>query len=184
LDCEPLSYYLVCMKAPQRILCCALAVTLSSTGWARLGETLEQCEARYGLATRTLDAPDSLNAPGALVCFFSRAGFKIVATFHNGKAGVIFFEKEEQDASGNPMEISQTEVESLLESNNAGKSWQPASAREAGWNFNDKAWLLEDKSALAVHDKSNHRLVFTSIEFAELQDKVRAAKEEKSLEGF
>jgi hypothetical protein len=172
------------MKSLQRILCCALAVALSSTGWARLGETLEQCEARYGPASRTVDALASFNTPGTIACTFSKAGYKIVVALHDGKAGVIFYEKEEQGTLGKPVDISQTEVESLLESNGWGKSWQTVPAHEAGWNFADKAWLLEDKSVLAVHDKSNHRLIFTSSEFIEVQSKNRAAKEQKNLEGF
>jgi len=172
------------MKPLQQLLSCALVVMLSSMGWARINETPEECADRYGPPTKTVDAPENLNAPGAIVSFFSKGGFRIVATFSDGKAGIIFFEKEERDSLGNPIEMSETECDALLESNSAGKKWEPASPIDAGWNFSDKAWLIEDKSVLAVHDTTNHRLLFTSSAFAELQNKIKASKERNNLDGF
>lgn len=166
----------------QRLLCCALAVMLFSTTWARLDETPEQCEARYGPAKLTKETPKDFNVPGAVTSFYNKSGLNIFVTFYDGRAGEIFFEKEEKDALGNPQELSQAEIESLLAANSGERQWKKVSPLESG--FGSEGWLRDDKSALAVYVTLKNRLIFTDMGFSDMRSKNIKASEQENLDGF
>jgi len=120
--------------------------------------------------------------PGAVTSVYNKAGLNIFATFYEGRAGCIFFEKEEENALGKPEKLSTAEIESLLEANSGGKEWKKVSALEAG--FGNEGWVLEDKSARAIYGMFESRLIFLATDYSEIQTKNQRAREKKSLDGF
>jgi len=162
------------MKATQPLLCCALAVMLSSTGWARIGETLEQCEARYGKASER--KPIDL-LPGSKTYMFSKAGMEIFCILLDGKVVAIQYEKGEKDILGSPEKLSDVEIEKLLDSNS-----------EAGWKIVHRGSAIvfqsDDRALGARFERLKNRLfIFTEETNAKLMDN-KAEKQKENLEGF
>ena len=101
-----------------------LAVMLPSWSWARLGETPEQCEERYGAPIVSKVLPMDSIAPGGVVTLYRKSGLEIKVLYFSGTAWEVRFEKSEKDALGFAEEFSPTEIESLMEANSSGKEWQ------------------------------------------------------------
>lgn len=169
------------MKLLPCVLAIVLVAVLSSTGWARLGETPEQCEERYGPALLTKDVPKG-DVPGAVYSHYNKAGLNIFATFYEGRVGEIFFEKEETNALGKAQKLSQAEIEALLAANGGGKEWKKVSPLQSG--FGNQGWLLDDKSALAIYMSLENRLIFTDMGFSTIRTKNIEAREQQNLDGF
>ena len=72
---------------PVTILLCALALFLPASGFARIGETLEQCEQRYGPGTE-LPVDDELKSVGVRAYKFQRGPIVVVAIIGN-REGVM-----------------------------------------------------------------------------------------------
>ena len=104
-----------------------------SPSFAIIGETKEQCDARYG-------------TPKVQKLHLSRYlkdGVEIDVTFENGKAALIYYNKV--DAQGTRIHFKESEVLSILQSNGGKKKWQ-----EAKWSLPDLGWYTEDKTVFAI----------------------------------
>ena len=173
--------YFAIMKAYPWIGGVTLAVLLSSTSWARLGETPEQFEERYGAPSMTTkNPPDFLS--GVTLAVYQKAGLAISAIFYKGTAGFVMFEKSEKNALGNAKELSLPEIQALLKANSTGKEWQAAPPAIRGPLGN--AWELNDQSAIAEYVEGQNRLVVQTAEYRDAERARLRAKEEKNLEGF
>jgi hypothetical protein len=114
------------MKTPQRLLCCALAVMLSSTGWARIGWTLDQCIATYGEATPSdgsgrvweMAAMDSgFKAPPSAQAFtFQRGTITVAVGLVDGVVQMIAYMKP-RDGS---VDFTEADFQGLLQRNYPG----------------------------------------------------------------
>jgi len=123
LDCLSISVVIVYQRpmiASAKLLSCVLAVALSSTGWARIGETLEECIARYGEFSPNPDANDVFvfHDPEVGVYYFNKSGIKITVEIHNGRASRIQFASEQGVALDNDI------MNGLLEANAVDGAWQ------------------------------------------------------------
>jgi hypothetical protein len=140
---------------------------------ARLGETIEQCRARYGKETRILkDSEGDIHE-------YSKAGFVIGIRFHQGKAAIIVANKPPQGLLGIPDEITPAELEALISANGRGSAW----TKIEGDIVKDK-WVSDDKRGLATYDTINNRLSLYDIAANERMIEAKAAKEKAKLEGF
>jgi len=97
------------MRPASLLLGTALAVMVCSTASARIGETLEQCVARYG-------APDSGPKPAegglsASTYYFVKSGRDIQITFYDGKAVELLVHRRDGKV------FSDSEVETMLSEN-------------------------------------------------------------------
>jgi hypothetical protein len=173
---------IIVMKPMLYPLCALLSCALALPCHARLGETAEECEARYGAPTMTKDAPKTIDAPGATTSAYEKAGLRIIATIYQGKVGSIFFEKIKENALGKSVEFSNAEVSALLEANGGGNEWTPVSPLQAG--FGNKGWLLEDGSAMALLVGFENRLIFTSMELSRIQEENKRKRQQENLEDF
>ena len=88
------------------------ALGVAGPASARLGETLAQCEERYGPVIEKRPAALAASDPEAAV--FSKAAVTILVEFHGGVAWHISFRKTL---------IAPVEVEALLEANAGQGSW-------------------------------------------------------------
>lgn len=92
-----------------------MAVMLSSTVWARIGETLEECVERYGDPIESPTPDKSLQ--GAVRVPFLSSGIIRDVTFWRGKAAEISFHNEDNST------ISKAQSEILLEDNAGSSTW-------------------------------------------------------------
>jgi hypothetical protein len=146
------------MKTPQRLFCCALAVMLSSTSWARIGETLEECVERYG---DPIDKPTSHESvSGGVEVRFVNSGVYRCVTFLGGKAAeIMIFNVDES-----PITIVQSEK--FLEENADSTGW-----RKAADNLDYRAWrsLSKEREAMTLKRRDAPSFTVSTREFADLR---------------
>lgn len=136
-------------------LCLLLLPTLAP---ARLGETYEQCVARYGKPTEEVPAltVGSLKAQGAI--FHTKDNLEVFAIFHDGQAIQIAYSR--QPAADLPAE----QIQTLLADNSVGEKWTVLNP-DATPNY----W--QTAHAFAVYDAQLRQLIFTSrAYYDQLQD--------------
>lgn len=111
------------MNLPKRLLCCALAGMLSSTTLARVGETLQQCEQRYGTGLE-LPVGEKLKAAGVSAYEFRGMPVTVVAIIgsHEGVTRISYFGKGK---------FSQSVLHSLMKRNS------PTGAEPSLWSKPD-----------------------------------------------
>jgi len=149
-----------------KVVLVGLLLLLPSTTFARIGETLTQCEARYGKADRT-DKDTG-------VVYFLKGGFYIMVDFHQGKAEAVGYKKEQGGK-----EMSDNEIETLLKANGEDKKWKRIESITI-----KQQWRTEDGLLVAVYyPVDNILLVGTQEGLARFRTE-KKAKEDKKLEGF
>jgi hypothetical protein len=82
------------MKASQSLLSFALAVMLSSTGWARIGESLDSFQQRYGIG-KDLAVSEKLASAAVQVFEFQRKPYRILVAISEsqGALSISFFKR-------------------------------------------------------------------------------------------
>jgi len=144
-------------------------LTFATTATARIGETLAQCQVRYGKEIRT--------ANGCSV--FIKTGFYIMVQFYEGRADSILFRKVEQNILDIPVEISLNEVHNLLRQNGGGQAWKETNEIIIG-----SSWATEDGNILAGYTAMDHILCIFTLDHSLRNLAKKKAKEDKKLEGF
>ena len=146
-----------------------LFVCLPGVAFARIGETLEQCKARYG------EPIIQENTHGMYV--FIKSGFYIMVGFGaDKKVACITYRKTTKDDLGQPQEIADEEIQIILKLN-SNKKW----GRVLEISFTNKLWTNEDKSYGANYDMLENTLVITNYEFAKkFQDKMKEIDKDKT----
>lgn len=164
---------------------------------ARIGETPEQCQTRYG-------KPIAVDNDEGITSFtFKKASIIIDVYFYNGKADTINFHKV--NSKGKCIALSENEVQYLLETNSGGIKWKEPKILTA---IGDKLWETEDGKIRANYsngpdyftlhietEECNARLKTELKDWAakedikykakvEAKDKKIKAEVKKSLEGF
>jgi len=122
------------------LLAVSLVVITLMPAQAHLGETLEQCIARYGAPTGTTTDND-----GNKTADFLKDGVIVGITFLNGKAAYELYMKA--DAS----ELSATELKTLLEADSDAKNtWSEYKNTDQlkSWNRTDNAFAAY---AIPIH---------------------------------
>jgi hypothetical protein len=151
--------------APLLAAIAAVTLTTSSTLFARIGETEQECTARYGEPVKK-GSNDSL--------LYQKSDLNIFITFFDGKADAIAYWKI---AKGE--QLSENEVEILLNSNSGGVPWKKRAVISM-----DREWETENGELLATYDNGEHMLMVGTKDYLARQKAKRAAKEGKNLEGF
>jgi hypothetical protein len=148
------------------LLAAIAAVTLTtSTLLARIGETEQECAARYGEPTKKLSNSSFL---------YQKSDLKIFIIFFNGKADAIAYSKI---AKG--QQLSENEIETSLETNSGGVPWQ----KRAVISMN-RTWGTENGELLANYDTVAHLLMIATKDYFARQEAKDNAKEGPKLEGF
>ncbi len=97
------------------LLLLSLFITLTTPALARIGETREQCDARYG---KPVEVRDGLHAT-----IYNKAGLIIACVFHEDKCEYIEYATDKEAAGGRPLTVSDTEKKVLMEANSNGSVW-------------------------------------------------------------
>jgi hypothetical protein len=154
------------VKTPQHLLCCALAVMLSSTGLARINETLDECVNRYGAA---VSGPIN-ESPGKATYVFQKSDYRIMVTFVDGKVAIISFNK--------PGALSEIEVERLLDANRVnGQPWQHVAG-----GSETSLWANASKDMATLTPE--HGLQITTAQGLKAAREGDDARTREGLEGF
>lgn len=157
------------MKRYISIVIILVLLTSATTTTARIGETLAQCQVRYGKEIRTADG----------LSIFIKAGFYIMVQFYEGKADSILFRKVEQNILDIPVEISPNEIQNILKQNGGGLAWKETNEIIIG-----SSWVTEDGNLLAGYRAMDCNLCIFTLDHTLRNLAKKKAKEDKKLEGF
>jgi hypothetical protein len=143
-----------------------LLVAFTSSAFARLGETLEQCQARYG-------APVQIQMPTVL---FRKGKWSVGVTFFQGIVHLISYGKiPDQD---DRFAFTQDEVDAFMKSNAGDRAWvsQPAPISKG------QHWATKDGEVYSIlHDGM---LIFRTRAAVERSIAADKAKADQSVKGF
>jgi hypothetical protein len=144
---------------------------LVAPAFARIGETEQQIENRYGKSTLTVSTG---NEP--LQKVYQSSGLNITVTYLDGVSQREIFTK--QDGS----ELSKNEIAILLEANTAGSKWieDPTATSLAGM----QGWKLELGGRTAAFSRDKTRLVITTDLVQKVFNQRKAEDEKEKLKGF
>ena len=156
--------------APLLTAIAAVALATSSTLFARIGETEQECAARYGEPIKKL--PDDR-------LLYRKADLGILITFFNGKADAITYRKIATNVLGKGEQISENEVEILLNSNSGGVPWKKLAVISMNRN-----WETENGELLATYITFENLLKVGTKNYFAREKAKKNAKESHNLEGF
>lgn len=133
---------------------------------ARIGETLEQCNERYGEAIKVDKAGVSTYA------IYAKGDFKVRAAFISGVCHALVFEREDG------REINDATLDLLLAKNCKFKPLSDDPVR--------KAWICNDGAipSGAFYNKIKHQLAITSKAWLAFVEKGQASDAAKNTDGF
>jgi len=151
------------------IAAATIIMLTASAALARIGESPDECRARYG------EPVDS--KPGSAI--YVKNGVIICAEFHAGKADLILYVKEKTDALGTSAAFSDTEILTLLKSNAGGQEWQSLAAE----NLHPE-WATKNGSIKARLDTSKNQLMVATRACLDRKAKEKAEAEKSNLGGF
>ena len=103
-----------------RFIFAAVMLTLCKPAVARLGETLQECEARYGTLLRTMHNRESAEFPLHL---FQKGNIAISVIFLDGRSVREDFVPVEDD----PKPMTDAQIDEILTANSEGSIWQVGS---------------------------------------------------------
>ncbi|HSI86665.1 MAG: hypothetical protein ACAI35_06830 [Candidatus Methylacidiphilales bacterium] len=149
--------------------CIALLVLLSvQCAFARLGENLDECKARYGMFAKQGQA----NVAEAKFYVFQKKGIDVNVIIWKNKCVSISYTKS---GGGG---FTPTEVDLLQHSNAENQTWT-SEEKDGMVNYTRK-----DKKAEGYHEKDPVKTIsFVYVEYAN-EEKARAQGRETGLEGF
>ena len=132
---------------------------------ARIGETEEQCDERYGKPFAVSE--DKVERT------YKKGEFHMRAQFHDGKCDLIMFAKPD----GTPQEISESERDVLMKANGGGREWQKSKDGAEVMHFETR-----DGELYALYNSRG--LMIATREATKRKDAAKKAEMEKKLKGF
>lgn len=153
-----------------------LFLLCTSSALARIGESPEQCAARYGEPIRPGFEPMST--------VHQKAGIEVVCHYHEGKCDSIDFSRLGEGSNGQWPGFSMAEAKALMEASSGGKPWSLAlDDQKLGFAM----WRTEGLDASHVY-KGVCRLTITTTDYMKRRDAEKEAKEDakvkEGLKGF
>ena len=141
---------------------------------ARLGETLDQCIARYGPPISSSSKPADLpNGLGESIATFDKNGVVVVAIFFKGTVGGESILKADKSA------FSDTEKSVLMDADCANQTWN----KMEGISM-DERYVRADGSAYAICQNLDHALCFYSKDYFNALQAKQAADQKDNLKSF
>ena len=146
-----------------------LFIIATLPAFARLGETEDQCVARYGpVVLRDTDS-SPLKLP---LLAFAKNGFTFGALMLNAKVGLLTIQKTDKSS------FSDNELDLFLAANSAGQKW----IRSDDISVNQD-WVRDD-GAKAEYNPFAHTFGFASKEYLAAMAEATKADETKKTSGF
>lgn len=139
---------------------------------ARLGETEDQCIARYGTPTQVANPGADGTIDNYRTLYFSKGDYSISAAFLNGHCGVFAIQKSDKS------DLSSNEIQILLDANSDGHTWKKSDEISV-----DQNWIRDD-GCKAEYTTLSHYLVLMSKEILTDSTVKQKADEAQKLNGF
>lgn len=100
------------------VIAAAAMFLTAGASFARIGETFEECTARYGRHVRISN--------DGKVHVFESGRFRLFIELRDGKADAIIYRKipPDKDYVGAPLQFSTSEIHTLLKNNFGGAPWK------------------------------------------------------------
>src|ERR1044072_6953661 len=152
---------------PTKVILFFAAILLSTSAFARIGETLEQLNKRYG-------HPSQASRGNEVYRRYTFRGFSILVALDQGVSQCEVYEK------GDGSRMSEGEILGLLEANAAKSPWREE-AEESTTTYIYRS--ADRKSRVAIYSLSAHRLLVTSKPFLAQFSNMLGSRS-KSVEGF
>jgi hypothetical protein len=153
------------MKTPKILMAALMVACVTSSAFARLGETEAQCEQRYGKPAQSTNVGAIKNS------VYHFRSFQIIVSFEDGKS------KSEAYAKEDSAEISNGEITALLDANSGGAPWIE---KESGL---DKVYAGAG-DLFASYNWSRHYLMITTKGFMDRTTTTLEGEAKKKLSGF
>lgn len=151
-------------------VCAALMLSICPAS-ARIGESPQQCNARYG-------NPTSASTPEMNVYLVN--GYIITCHFYSGQCDAILFQKGKSRGEMRPDELSAVEIATLLRANGGIQQW-----KEVEGGFGEQKWMTGDSQIGASYFSLTERmLVITTRGYGDRANAEKAAEQAKALKGF
>ena len=147
----------------------AMVITTSHL-FARIGETPQECAARYGQPIKTLQED---------MLLYQKGGLGVIVTFYKGKADAIAYRKIAENALGKGDKISDNEIEFLLKSNSGDTPWKKRSVISV-----NREWESENSNLLATYIMFENLLMVATQDYLAREKAKKNAQEGKNLDGF
>lgn len=146
---------------------------LAVPAFARLGETPEECVARYGSPISTDKAKQILA--------FQKSGLLIMAEFDGGRCACISFQHADKDAAGEPAPFTAEEAELLREANSDGMKWIIPLIRPPDLYL----WTVKGEHRFTIWNAIDKRIVkIATAEHLKRETAAKAAQEKEKFKGF
>lgn len=154
----------------QRRVLLTLFFLTTVTCHARLGESLAECDQRYGQPVES-----NLTADESGKRTYATDFYALTIHFKKGVARAIAYQKRQRDANGLPKPSTSAEIKYLLAVNGQNNDWKlfenskrPMDSHEetlipdpASRRF-FRRWRRDDRLAFAIYDNRTHRLTIWS----------------------
>jgi len=150
-----------------------MVLAIWSPGYGRIGETIEECIARYG------ELYSESDFEGRTQYIFKKSGYVIGICFYEKKADLIILFKEGKDDLGFNAKFSDNEIEILHKSNAGDTPWEPIEIISL-----NKQWINKEKGLVSLYMYPDNTLSFMTLGGMSRQAEKTKADEEKSLDGF
>jgi hypothetical protein len=152
------------------ILLLLLVVFFPFAAWARIGETLQECETRYGELIGE-PAVNEITAE-AKDYDFEDAAMVVAVTILNGKAvEIVFFRKDKAP-------LNDKERDLILEANK-DFSWREVMEKDGL-----VIWETANKSRRAVYDRRGGWLAISEAKWVKICDDTAAKEAKATLRGY
>jgi hypothetical protein len=139
------------------------------SAFARIGETEEQIEKRFGKSVVTFSKGKELPNKGYL-----SAGLRITVSYVDGISESEFYQKSDQQ------KLSQTEIDTLLDANSGGGAW----AESPQVLSSVREWKCESTQRTAAYVEFANALTIGTDRCWKLQEAQKAQAEKDKLKGF
>lgn len=150
----------------------ALASFSPVTLQARLGETEQQTEQRYGAAVEKL-GEDSVREKTRA---YTTGGMSVIVSYLNGVSQSEMFIKEDRKS-----DLSDNEIQVLLKANSLGRVWEKAESP----NFINKRWLLQGEAVAEYRPMQiTPTLWLATKQYVTFSSEQTRQKEKNALAGF
>jgi len=169
-------------KTSLLFLVLATSLLITSTVFARINETREQCNKRYGTPIKSVPR----------YSVYSKGNYKVLIYFHNNRAYYIAYKKVRPlvyysngllpgGAKVKPM--SGDEIAAFKQVNTRGKKWIVSKTNKTIFGKPTMiAWRTEDKKMSAVYNaKKNHLIVVVNGTFYLMKNRKRNAAEDQGF---
>jgi hypothetical protein len=169
----------------------AFLLALSFPALARIGETYEQCVARYGAAT---------SPPTKGSARFVKGGIIIMIDFSGGIAQEIRFAGQSDPGSFSGKKLTDAQVQSILDANAAGSPWKDITPNGGGlvgkelqredgsahamWNYMSGTLMIESKASFDAKTAAAKASSDADAAKKAAEEKRKRDAERKSTEGF